>query len=265
MTSSPNPRPTVVSVCLAAHNGAAFLREQVLSVLPQLGPAGELIAVDDASSDNTVAILESFGDPRIRILRHRVNQGVVAAFEHALLEARGEFLFLCDQDDVWREDKVKRILEVFEQVPTATLIHSGQELIDSQGKRLGAIGIEKDAAPPARLANLLRNHYQGSAMAFRRASLVAVLPFPRKIPMHDSWIGLVNAIVGHVVYISEPLIRYRRHNANVTTGRHASAARILTDRWHLMSALACRCFTLARVRKTLRIQTAWTHAEAAGQ
>ncbi len=79
LANHPTPK-TRVSVCLAACNGARFIGRQVQSILDQLGPADELIVVDDASSDDTVAVVESFSDHRIKLIRQRRNRGVVATF-----------------------------------------------------------------------------------------------------------------------------------------------------------------------------------------
>ena len=81
-----------VSACLATYDGSSFLRDQIASILPQLDAQGEVIAVNDASSDSTVSILESFGDPRISILRQTANRGVRTTFEHVLRKARGDFI-----------------------------------------------------------------------------------------------------------------------------------------------------------------------------
>ena len=73
--------PTVrVSVCLAAHDGAAHIGEQLASILEQLGAHDEVVVVDDASTDVTVAVVEAIGDPRIRLVRNEINVGYVRAF-----------------------------------------------------------------------------------------------------------------------------------------------------------------------------------------
>jgi glycosyltransferase involved in cell wall biosynthesis len=241
-----------ISVCMATCNGAPFLREQVASILPQLDLADELIAVDDASSDATVAVLESFHDPRIRILRHAVNRGVIQTFEHALRESTGDILFLCDQDDRWHHDKVARVLHVFEGSPEITLVTTSVELIDGAGL---PIGVSTKSAHQVRLgmiANLIKNRYQGCTMAFRRELLDATLPFPAGIPMHDSWIGLINACVGRAEYIAEPLVQYRRHGSTVTSGKRGATRLMVAQRWGLLRGLLGRTASLFRLRRRLK-------------
>jgi glycosyltransferase involved in cell wall biosynthesis len=250
--SHPGTQRRSLSVCMAAYNGARFIREQVRSVLGQLGPGDELVVTDDASQDETVSILEGFRDPRVRVLRHPQNSGVTRAFESALRQASGEIIFLCDQDDVWREDKVTHVLAVFENSPGATLVLTNGELMDAQGSSLGERLHTGARLPLGAAANLIKNRYQGSAMAFRREILEAVLPFPQGIPMHDSWIGIVNALVGKAAYLPQSLIFYRRHPGNVTSRQHGPIRGMIAQRWSLLKGLACRRKALAHTRKALR-------------
>ena len=89
----------VVTIILPVFNRAATLRRCVESVRAQTFADWELIAVDDASTDDSIAVLESFGDPRIRVLCHDTNRGPGAARNTALASARGEFFALIDSDD----------------------------------------------------------------------------------------------------------------------------------------------------------------------
>jgi glycosyltransferase involved in cell wall biosynthesis len=237
---------------MAAHNGARFIREQIESILSQLSFGDELIVVDDASSDETVAILESFRDPRIRVIRQAPNCGVLKTFERALREARGGIVFLCDQDDIWRGDKVAKTMEAFERSPATTLVMSNGDLIDDRGRMLEEALHASDRLPLGVVANVVRNRYQGSTMAFRREILAAALPFPSGVPMHDSWIGIVNAVVGRAVYLPQKLVSYRRHGGNVTSRQHGPIRRMAAQRWGLLKALVCRTGALLRMRRELR-------------
>lgn len=241
-----------ISICMATFNGGPFVAEQIASILTQLGPTDQLVAADDTSSDNTVAIIEGLGDPRIHVLRQATNRGTVATFERALREAKGDILFLSDQDDIWCANKVETILETFERWPQVTMVMSNAELIDVQGRSLGTTLHQQNQPPLGMAANLVKNRFQGCTMAFRRELLEAILPFPDDIPMHDSWIGAVNAIVGKAVYISEPLMQYRRHGQNVTSGKRGPVIRMLAERWRLMRALAFRWRILARARRAIK-------------
>jgi len=102
---------------MAVYNGASFLRPQLESILEQLRADDELVVVDDASQDETAAILARTDDARLRLHRNERNLGVLATFEKALRLARGEIVFLSDHDDLWLAGKVEKILAVFAASP----------------------------------------------------------------------------------------------------------------------------------------------------
>jgi len=229
------------SVCMAAYNCERYIGEQMRSILHQLCATDELIVVDDASSDRTAEEISSIGDSRIKLFEHEVNQGIVETFEEAVTRATGEFLFLSDGDDIWASDRVQRIHEAFRTYPNAQIVVTGLQIIDQEGRALE----ECDHRPSvdftaSLLPNLLRNRFQGSAMAFRSSLLPTVLPFPKgKIFLHDAWIGACNALAGgQVVVLPEPLLYYRRHGNNFS--RKLPFRRQVTVRFQLLFALAGR-------------------------
>jgi GT2 family glycosyltransferase len=239
----PPHRGLKLSVCMATHNGQQFVIPQVESILSQLGPADELIVMDDVSRDSTVALIESLQDPRIRIILQKQNQGVVKNFEQAIRNATGDIIFLSDQDDLWRDDKVEKTVNAFRQHPQASIVTTSFAMIAETGVPLDPEpGAEKPRAEKAPFAtgfliNLLRNPYQGSTMAFRSSLLPNILPFPAgKIFFHDAWIGLQNEMRGgNVVFLEEPLLLYRRHSANLSGS--TSRSKQLKARVQLASAL----------------------------
>lgn len=222
---------------MAAHNGARFIREQIASILPQLRDGDEFLIVDDASTDDTIAIIDAFRDPRIRIVRQTQNRGVVRTFGHALEESSGDIIFLADQDDIWHGDKVAKFLELFAMHPDVTVAMSDLVVIDADGKITSGPRVGERTFHPGVMRNLLRNRYQGSAMALRRSVLDAVLPFPPGIPMHDMWIGIVNQFVGKTAFLPEPLLLYRRHGSNDSPATHASWSKMTRWRWALIRNL----------------------------
>jgi len=237
-----------VSVCMAVRNGANFIKEQIGSILPQLGDTDEFVIVDDASQDNTIAMIESFRDERIRIVRHERNRGVVQSFGRALAEARGEIIFLTDHDDIWRADKVSKFLAAFKSDPELTVMMSDLVIIDAAGNVISGPKFGSRKFHRGLLRTLLKNGYQGSAMAFRRSILAYCLPFPKDIPIHDVWIGLVNRFVGEAGFIPEPLLLYRRHGKNDSPDTHASITKMLRWRWSLIKHLASRYFRTVAFR-----------------
>ncbi|MGA8729116.1 MAG: glycosyltransferase [Terracidiphilus sp.] len=231
------PRRMKVSVCMAAYNGERYIGAQLRSILPQLKQDDEVVIVDDGSQDTTRERITELNDPRIRLLRHTTNVGVIQTFEDALRSATGDVLFLCDDDDVWADNKVERFLEAFENHPDAQIVISRARLIDDLGRELGDSRWNREGKfVPGFWQNVLMNHYQGSAMAIRASLLGKVLPLPdRKSFMHDAWIGTRNALLGgKTVFIDDDLLLYRRHTHNAS--RPKSMLQKLRSRLDLLIA-----------------------------
>lgn len=245
-----------ISVCMASYNGERFVQEQLDSILGQLENDDEVVIVDDVSTDSTVAIIERFFDKRIRIFRQARNGGVLKAFGRALEEATGKIIFLADQDDVWRGDKVSKFKHMFSTRADLSLVLSDASIIDANGDLVAKTRFRSGQFHPGALQNIVRNSYLGCSMAFRRSILDYCLPFPADIPMHDMWIGILNQLVGKTGFIDEPLICYRRHDNNISPGKHAPLPQMIRWRWALVKNLILRYPRAALMRKQIGANSA---------
>ena len=230
-----------VSVVMAVYNGQRFLRQQVESVLAQLQPGDELIVVDDGSTDGSLAFLDGVDSPAVRILANPHNLGVAGTFERGLRVATHEYIFLCDQDDVWLPGKRAAFVDAFEKDPKVSVVISDAEVIDAHGRLIApSFMATRRGFDGSLLGTLWRNRYLGCAMALRRSLLAMALPVPRFAPMHDMWFGALGSIDGRVVYLPQALLRYRRHLGNVTPDSSQSWSRMIRWRAQLAVALSLR-------------------------
>ena len=203
----------MISVCVATFNAEPYLRAQLESIIAQIAAGDEIIIFDDQSTDDTIKVIQSLRDPRIRLYEQQERQGVIRNFECALKVAKGDVIFLSDHDDVWLPNKVNRCLAALESnVAVVTDCH----VVDEQLSLIAPSFFALRKSRPGIVKNLLTNSYMGCCMAFRREVLATALPFPKNIPMHDAWLGLVAELTGPVLFIAEPLLLYRRHQANVS-------------------------------------------------
>ena len=211
----------MVSVCLATHNGVRYIKAQIESILCQLEANDEIIISDDGSTDNTLEILHSFNDKRIVI--HHFKQPstskhphtyVCRNFENALRHAKGDYIFLADQDDWWMPNKVERCLEVLKFY---TLVVHQAEICDGNLLFNGKL-MYKDNFVFENYLSLKRGKYYGCTLAFRKELLNYILPFPMKLILHDQWIGCMAELKGSVYYERNPLIKYRLHGDNTSGG-----------------------------------------------
>lgn len=218
----------MISVCIATYNGEKFIKEQINSILPQLDRDDEIIVSDDSSSDMTISILEEFKDIRIKIFKNDLGKGVINNFQNAITKSTHNIIFLCDQDDIWRKDKVSIMLQQFED-PKVTLVLSNALYIDKEGKSLGSRFFEKPVPENSQIKHFIKPLFLGCAIAFKKESVTKVFPIPKNIPMHDWWIGALHMYYGKVKYIDEDLIYYRRHDNNVTSRKKSKLSQII--RW----------------------------------
>lgn len=228
-----------VSVCMAAHNGERYIKDQLKSILVQLCSTDEIIVVDDASRDTTVEIVHDMRDPRILVIRNERNGGVLAAFERAIREASGQLIFLSDQDDLWAPNKVIEFLNAFKAHPEAMVVISDAAIINGRAEVVAQSNFPRWPFRPGLFANLLHSRFIGCQMAFRSALLPCVLPFPHGLDvLHDIWIGTSNSAIGGVTwYIDMPLTKYRRHGGNATGVTKLPFRRQMRLRVHLIYAL----------------------------
>jgi glycosyltransferase involved in cell wall biosynthesis len=225
---------------MATKNGAPYLREQVDSILQQLSQEDELIISDDHSTDNTTTIIESYQDSRIRLIQAAKTQGIIKNFEAALQVSKGDLIFLADQDDVWKEGKVRIMMKYLDH---NDLVISDCLVTDDSLNPKEESFFQMNNSRSGLLRNILKNSYMGCCMAFNRKVLNKALPFPAGIPMHDYWIGLIGELNYKVQFIPDLLLVHRRHSANASTTGAGSNRKItarIASRYRIVKHLFLR-------------------------
>lgn len=231
----------MISVCMATYNGAVYIKEQLESILSQIGPEDEVVISDDGSTDATLEVIKSIGSPCIRIVQGPRMKSPSKNFEHALAQAKGDIIFLCDQDDVWQPNKVAVMLQALK---SAACVVSDCRVVDAQLNVMDPSFYHVVRKHEGRWYNLLvRNCYLGCCMAMRREVLDKALPFPKTIPMHDIWLGNVAAFYYSLRFIPDNLMAYRRHGKNASTTSDPSASSFmqkLAYRYQIVAGLLSR-------------------------
>jgi glycosyltransferase involved in cell wall biosynthesis len=206
----------LVSIALCVYNGENFLHEQLDSLVNQTYSNIEIIAVDDRSSDSSVAIVRAYAQkyPFIKIYENEQNLGYVKNFEKAINLCEGELIALSDQDDIWDLDKIR--LQV-EAIGDAMLVYHDSALIDEKGK-----DSKKKMSDIVNLYSgdnpkvfLLFNCISGHSCMIRKELLQWAMPFHKDF-FHDQWLAYVAANVGKIAVIHQCLVKYRQHNSSST-------------------------------------------------
>jgi glycosyltransferase involved in cell wall biosynthesis len=213
----------LVSIVMATYNGESFLHQQMDSILGQTYQHFELIVVDDASTDNTLAILNEYAslDDRIHIFPAEKNLGLVANFERGLGLVKSEYIALSDQDDIFRIDKIELLKEELAKRPDCDLVISDLSLIDEDSVEFNPSMWRHQKIQPQHGKPFQRllcvNFATGCSMMFRRRMLNIALPFPPECLVHDWWLAVVAASSrgGGICLVYESLTAYRQHRDNV--------------------------------------------------
>ena len=212
----------LVSVVMAAYNGARHIGDAIGSVLAQTHRRLELIIVDDCSTDATAEIVQSFANVepnRVVLIRQPVNAGPCRARRVGFARARGEFLCWIDQDDLWLPTKLEEQLAVMRESARVGLIYTYFDAFDDDSGRTiawpdGRRDHEGDVLGPL----IVEGCFIGSITAMiRRAALetrglhIRTTDFSIGDDYH-LWLGI--ALDWQVARIPRVLARYRRHAAN---------------------------------------------------
>lgn len=209
---------------MTTYNGEKYVKEQIESILNNLSDEDELVIGDDGSCDSTVDIIRGFNDSRIKLYKNR-NLGINKNFEFVISKCLGDVIFLSDQDDVWLDGKVRKVLDVFENDNCVIVEHDA--LICSNGKIQSKTLFQQRHVYTGRYRNWIRNTYHGSCMAFSKDLVKHVMPIPNSGCWHDQWIGMISYDYGKTCYIHEPLMIYRRHDGNNSVNRYPIYTQIL--------------------------------------
>lgn len=227
----------MISVCIATYNGALFIKEQLNSMLSQLQADDEIIISDDGSTDATLSIIQRYHDSRIRVIHHSRNTPinphsvwdrmacVRKNFEEALKQAKGDVIFLADQDDVWMPDKVEKVLANMSD--KAFCVVHDCKVVDGDLQTINESMFSSYRPCFNRLGWLWKSPFMGCCMVVRKEVLTKALPIPDCVE-YDTWLGVISSAMGEVQILKQPLILYRRHGKNISTCSQKSENPLLT-------------------------------------
>ncbi|TLV03301.1 glycosyltransferase family 2 protein [Dyadobacter luticola] len=205
-----------ISIAMCTYNGRDFLQQQLDSILAQTVSDWEMVIVDDCSADDTHAILNAYAerDPRFKIHCNDQNLGYNKNFEKALQLCECDIIAICDQDDIWRPDKLETQLNA---LGDHQLIYHDSEFIEDSGKPMGIkisdkFNFYRGSNPEA---FLYLNCVSGHSIMMKKPVLEKALPFPANFH-YDQWLAFISATEGSINFVDQCLVKYRQHQKNNT-------------------------------------------------
>lgn len=212
-----------ISVALCTYNGENFISDQLKSILRQTVSVNEIVICDDNSTDKTVSICENTlrtSGIDYKIIVNKASLGVAKNFLKALKLTTGDYVFTCDQDDVWHTDKVEIFLGEAKKTKK-DLYFSNGILIDSEGKPLGNTLWEayhicyNNIIRKPLIHTLVRNSLAtGAAMMVSRNLIDSIDNIPENW-LHDEWFAIAAALKNSALPINSTTFDYRQHGKNV--------------------------------------------------
>ncbi len=214
-----------VTVFVPVYNAEKFIADTVASVLRQTFTDFELLVIDDGSTDQSIKILESFHDQRIRIERNGKNRGRPFTRNKGLMQARGEYLSVLDSDDLCEPDRLARQVEFLDTHPNIAAVGSWAKYVDENGN------VAFICKPPAESDEIRRKIFQAncfihSSVTFRRQALIEIGGYNLEYLQAQDYELFLRLSARHdLANISEPLVQYRVHPDQVSLRKLASQRR----------------------------------------
>ena len=221
-----------LSIAMCTYNGAKYLQKQLDSIAAQSRLPDELIVCDDGSNDNTLDILANFKHKSsfpVKIYKNKIRLGPTKNFEKAINLCKGNIIFLCDQDDVWQNEKLETMEKIFLNNPDMGYAFTDALVVDknlnslgyTMWERIGFTRFQRMLFKNGHQLEILLKHnvVTGATMAFRAELKKLILPIPNQW-IHDAWIASLSSAMGKSgVFIEKPLIKYRQHPNQVIGGK----------------------------------------------
>jgi hypothetical protein len=211
---------TLVSVIMPCFNHGHFVVEAVASVLGQTMADLELIIVDDASTDDSVAVIQKLAqkDGRIKLIVHQKNCGPSRSRNDGIKAATGEYVAFCDADDRWKPEKLARQLELLNRHPDCDIAYCQSEIIDDTGRPTGGLFTDEFPLPQCPSGDLFealcaKNFINTQVVLARRPALAGEQLFHERLRVvEDWWLWIRLARKHRFIYEPAPLAYYRQHS-----------------------------------------------------
>lgn len=217
----------LVEVLVATYNGERFLGEQLNSILSQTCDRFRILISDDGSEDGTLGIIEEFAanhPDKVEIAAFdRPSNSPQGNFFRLISRAKGEYVMLCDQDDVWIPEKIRLTLERMKEMEehygkqTPILVHGDLAVVDESLSVIHpSMRVYQKIRPDHRELRhyLVENNITGNTVMINEALRKLVKGTMPTCYMHDWWLGLTASSFGQISYINKPLTLYRQHGNN---------------------------------------------------
>lgn len=227
----------MISILLTTYNGEKYIAEQIESLLSQTFQEFKLYICDDRSTDGTYDIISNYAQSnsgKIFVVRREKNTGGSKYnFMKMMQDHKGDYVMLCDQDDVWLPDKIEKsyaMMKEMENEHGATmpiLIHTDMTVVDENLEMISQSYekmARKDFTKHSAEFVVTMNNTTGCTAMYNRSLAELIRAEPGYFVMHDWWLTLIAATMGKIGVVKEPTILYRQHGSNDSGAKNVISA-----------------------------------------
>lgn len=206
-----------ISVIIPTYNQDQFLSEAINSVLTQTHPAEEIIVVNDGSTDRTAQVLSDYKRVANLSIIHQKNQGLSAARNSAISQAKGSYIALLDSDDVMEANRLEVQWKYLQKHHNIDILYTSVTLINETGRSIGAIKREKIPSSDFLAEEFFRNQIPSPSTLFAHKRVFDKCLFDPHFVIGEDWEWTLRAAHHFVFeYLDIPLTKYRRHGAGLS-------------------------------------------------
>lgn len=206
----------LISVVMCTYNGEKYVAEQLRSILAQTYPNIELIVCDDNSTDQTVSVVASYQQKHqhIYLYQNSVTLGFNKNFEKAIGFAKGDWIAIADQDDIWLPRKLEALFDMIES--DTLLVHSYNAEFKNDDATHTFFNHSRVRFKGSKTSELFfYNTITGHTMLLHKNLLQAAMPFPAGV-YYDWWLGVHASLISNVRLHPDALVLHRQHASNVS-------------------------------------------------
>lgn len=205
-----------VTVFMAAYNASQYISKSIQSVLDQSYTDFELLIVNDGSTDDTVKVIQSFQDPRIRLIDNNQNKGIPYTRNVGVREAKGKYFAILDSDDISQSNRLETQVAHMEKDPDLAVLGSWAKVIDSRGNLTGETLQVHDNPQKINVVLFFENTLVHSSVMMRTDLLRKVGGYPHHEVAQDYGLFCNIAERHKIKNIPEFLVQYRVHSSNIS-------------------------------------------------
>jgi glycosyltransferase involved in cell wall biosynthesis len=207
-----------VTVLLPVYNAAPFLQTTLDSILEQQFKDFELLAIDDGSTDGSLAILQACNDPRLRVVAHERNQGLIATLNEGIEAARGTFIARMDADDVMHPERLAQQVAHLDAHPELSVLSSCVETINADGEVTGKWDVDQATVDEQAIRAMLprTNCIAHPSVMIRRSAFADLRysPAQKGAEDWDLWLRMLSRGL-RIAKLPALLLHYRVHTGSI--------------------------------------------------